>query len=152
MNTPSSRTESPRWTHWAIHVHDLDATVAFYRDYCALRVSHERIAGDDNHRVVWMSEPGREKDWVIVLIPNGPKRTRLENDYSHVGFAVASRAEVDRIAERAREEGLLLWEPRQESFPVGYYCGVRAPDGTCVEFSFGQPLGPGANPFGEEVE
>ncbi len=152
MSVPTKTAFSPRWTHWAIHTHDLDATVSFYREYCGLQISHERIAGDDNHRVVWMAEPGREKDWVVVLIPNGPKRNRLDNDYSHVGFAVSSREEVNRIAERARTEGLLLWEPRQESFPVGYYCGVRSPDGTCVEFSYGQPLGPGADPFEEETE
>ncbi|MCZ6873564.1 MAG: VOC family protein, partial [bacterium] len=27
----------------------------------------------------------------------------------------------------------------------GYYCGVRDPDGNMVEFSYGQPLGPGAS-------
>ena len=39
---------------------------------------------------------------------------------------------------------VLLWAPRQEAFPVGYYCGLVDPDGQYVEFSFGQPLGPGA--------
>ena len=86
-----------------------------------------------------------------MLIPNGPKRRPLKNDYSHVGFAVASKDAVDRLADRARDEGRLLWEPVQESYPVGYYCGVVAPDGTCVEFSYGQPLGPGAQPIGEET-
>jgi hypothetical protein len=51
---------------------------------------------------------------------------------------------VDDIAALARDQGLLVWEPRQEPYPVGYYCGIRDPDGNFVEFSFGQPLGPGA--------
>ncbi len=51
---------------------------------------------------------------------------------------------VDAIAERARAAGILEWEPRQEPYPVGYYCGLRDPDGNFVEFSYGQPLGPGA--------
>jgi len=151
MPTSSPPPHFPRWTHWAVHTPALDESIAFYREYCGLRISHERIAGDDKHRVVWMSEPGREADWVLVLIPNGPERARLDKDYSHVGFAVASKADVDRLASRARAEGLLLWEPVQESYPVGYYCGVQAPDGTCVEFSYGQPLGPGAQPMGEET-
>ena len=48
------------------------------------------------------------------------------------------------LAEPGREAGCLMWEPRDDAYPVGYYCGVRDPDGTCVEFSYGQPLGPGA--------
>jgi hypothetical protein len=49
------------------------------------------------------------------------------------------------MAEKARVAGYLVWEPRQEPYPVGYYCGVRDPDGNMVEFSYGQPLGPGAH-------
>jgi predicted lactoylglutathione lyase len=61
-----------------------------------------------------------------------------------LGFACGSTEEVDAIAEKARGRGLLLWPPRREPFPVGYYCGVVDPDGNAVEFSYGQPLGPGA--------
>ena len=55
-----------------------------------------------------------------------------------------SREAVDAVAKRAEQEGCLVWPPRQEPYPVGYYCGVRDPDGKMVEFSYGQPLGPGA--------
>ena len=48
---------------------------------------------------------------------------------------------VNAIAERAREEGILAWEPKEEPYPVGYYCAVNDPDGNFVEFSYGQPLG-----------
>jgi len=40
-----------------------------------------------------------------------------------------------------------VWPPRDEPFPVGYYCGLRDPNGNYVEFSYGQPLGPGAEAF-----
>jgi predicted lactoylglutathione lyase len=79
-----------------------------------------------------------------VILPGGPGRNQADNDFSHLGFALDSRAEVDAIARRAREAGILAWEPRQEPFPVGYYCGLVDPDGSFVEFSYGQPLGPGA--------
>ena len=46
--------------------------------------------------------------------------------------------------ERGPEEGCLVWAARDEPYPVGYYCGLRDPDGNFVEFSYGQPLGPGA--------
>jgi catechol 2,3-dioxygenase-like lactoylglutathione lyase family enzyme len=133
----------PALTHIALHVRDLDACVAFYRAFCAMALVHER--SDDGRRVVWLAEPGREREFIIVLIPGGPGRDQNEHDYSHLGFALGSRAAVDALAARAAEAGCLIWPPRQEPYPVGYYCGVRDPDGNFVEFSYGQPLGPGAD-------
>ncbi len=133
----------PAFTHIALHVRDLAACVAFYRRFCGLAVVHER--GGEGDRVVWLAEPGREKELIFVLIGGGPGREQAANDFSHLGFALASREEVDAVAGRAREAGCLAWEPRQEPYPVGYYCGLRDPDGNFVEFSYGQPLGPGAS-------
>ncbi len=132
----------PAFTHIALHVRDLDACIAFYGEFCGMRVVHER--SDRGHRVVWIAEPGREEEFIIVMIPGGPGRQQSEQDYSHFGFALESRAAVDAMAERAAAAGCLVWAPREEPFPVGYYCGVRDPDGNFVEFSYGQPLGPGA--------
>jgi hypothetical protein len=91
-----------------------------------------------------MAEPGREHEFVFVLLPGGPGRQQSERDFSHLGFALESREAVDEIADRGRQAGCLIWEPRQEPYPVGYYCGLSDPDGNFVEFSYGQPLGPGA--------
>ncbi|MEE8273515.1 MAG: VOC family protein [Alphaproteobacteria bacterium] len=132
----------PAFTHLALHVHDLEACIAFYRNFCGLSQCHERGEGGD--RVVWLAEPGRESEFIFVLLGGGPGRDQAANDYSHMGFALASRAEVDAVAERARKAGCLAWPSREEPYPVGYYCGVRDPDGNFVEFSYGQPLGPGA--------
>jgi catechol 2,3-dioxygenase-like lactoylglutathione lyase family enzyme len=129
-------------THIALHVRDLDACAAFYRDFCGMQTVHER--GSAGQRVVWLAEPGKEREFIIVLVPGGPGRRQAENDYGHLGFALETRADVDAIAARAAAAGCLVWPPRDEPYPVGYYCGVRDPDGNFVEFSFGQPLGPGA--------
>ena len=129
------------FTHLALHVRELDACVDFYRDYAGMILTHDRVS--DGKRIVWLAEPGRETEFIVVLIPGGPGRNQASTDFSHLGFAVASREAVDAVAERARCEGLLEWEPREEPYPVGYYCGLRDPDGNFVEFSFGQPLGPG---------
>jgi catechol 2,3-dioxygenase-like lactoylglutathione lyase family enzyme len=139
-------TRTPRLTHIALHVRDLAACVAFYQNYCGLRVSHEREVG----AVAWLAEPGRETDFVMVIIGDGPGRDQADGDYSHLGFALDSRAAVDAVAARADAAGCLVWPARQEPYPVGYYCGVRDPDGNMVEFSYGQPLGPGAH-VGAEV-
>ena len=132
----------PRMTHLALHVRDLEATAAFYRTYCAMEPVHERE--DQGTRVLWLAEPGRDEDFILVLMPGGPGRDQIETDYSHLGFALESKAAVDAVAEKAAAAGCLVWAPRQEPYPVGYYCGLRDPDGNFVEFSYGQPLGPGA--------
>ncbi|HCS26372.1 MAG TPA: VOC family protein [Spongiibacteraceae bacterium] len=133
---------SAQLTHIALHVGDLGASMAFYREYCGLQVCHQRR--DEHKTIVWMAEPGRETEFILVLIPGGPGRPQAENDFSHQGYALASKQAVDDIARRAADSGCLLWPPRQEAYPVGYYCGLRDPDGNAVEFSYGQPLGPGA--------
>ena len=133
---------APVLTHVALHVRDLEACIAFYHEYCGMQVVHERV--DAGRRVVWLAEPGREQHFIFVMVPGGAGKMQAANDYSHFGFALESRAAVDAVAEKARAAGYLVWEPRQEPYPVGYYCGVRDPDGHMVEFSYGQPLGPGA--------
>ena len=129
----------PSLTHLALHVKDLDACIKFYQSYCEMQVIHQRTSHDQ--QVVWLAEEGREKDFILVVFPGGPGRDQSEKDFSHLGCALGSRKSVNAIAERAREEGILAWEPKEEPYPVGYYCAVNDPDGNFVEFSFGQPLG-----------
>jgi len=132
----------PVLTHIAFHVRDLEACIAFYEEFCHMKVIHERAGKGE--RIVWLAEPGKEREFIFVLMPGGPGRNQVDTDYGHLGFALDSRAAVDAVAARAKQAGCLVWEPREEPYPVGYYCGLRDPDGNFVEFSYGQPLGPGA--------
>ena len=67
-------------------------------------------------------------------MPQHPK------DYSHLGFALSTKAEVDAIAKQAEVEGVLGAKARAIS--CGLLLWVSDPDGQYVEFSFS--LGPGA--------
>ena len=138
-------TVTPRITHIALHVSDIDACIEFYSGFCGMAVVHQRIAGAQ--RIVWMAEPERERDFIFVMMEGGENLSLPDNDYRHFGFAMDSREAVDNIADEARIKGCLVWPPREEAFPVGYYCGLRDPNGNYVEFSYGQPLGPGAFNF-----
>jgi len=122
----------------------MDACVEFYEHFCGMSVVQRRESSRGDSAVVWMAEPGRESDFVLVLIPGGSGQPQPADDYGHIGFAVGSREEVDALAEAGTTRGCLVWTPRQEAFPVGYYCALSDPDGNTVEFSYGQPLGPGA--------
>ena len=88
---------TPTLTHLALHVRDLEACVAFYRDFCGMSCVHER-ADAAGGRVVWLAEPGRETEFILVVLAGGPGRDQGERAYSHFGFALESRAAVDAIA------------------------------------------------------
>jgi catechol 2,3-dioxygenase-like lactoylglutathione lyase family enzyme len=127
-------------THIALHVRDIDASVAFYAEFCGMRVVHERT--DHGVRVIWVAEQGNEKRFVIVLIEGGNAAPQAEHDVTHFGFALDSFEAVNEIARRGADR--LIWPPTDLPYPVGHFCALRDPDGHVVEFSYGQPLGPGA--------
>jgi lactoylglutathione lyase len=130
----------PAFTHCALHVRDLDPSLAFYRSYCGLEVVKEH--GEGAGRTVWLASPGEAENFVLVLLGGGAARKQDQDDMTHYGFAVASREEIDAIAARGRKEGCLHWEPRDYAPPTGYLCAVKDPTGYIIEFSYGQPLGP----------
>ena len=127
-------------THIALHVHDIAASVAFYEEFCNMHVVHERI--DHGGRVAWIAERGKETSFVIVLIEGGSPAPQGEHDFSHFGFALESFEAVNEIARRGAAH--LAWPPTDLPYPVGHFCALHDPDGHVVEFSYGQPLGPGA--------
>jgi catechol 2,3-dioxygenase-like lactoylglutathione lyase family enzyme len=133
----------PSLTHLALQVKDLDACVSFYREFCGLHVVHSRESSRTDDKVVWLAESGRETELVLVLIPGGTGRVQAPDDYSHLGFALGSVEAVSRVAEKGAQAGCLVWPVTEEPYPVGTYCGLSDPDGNTVEFSYGQPLGPG---------
>jgi len=134
----------PSLTHIALHVADLEACAAFYREVCGLGEVHSRGGEELGERIVWLAEPGAEARFVLVLLPGGPGERARSGDYSHLGFAVATREQVDAMAAIGRARGCLALDRVDKPYPAGSFCILRDPDGTAVEFSYGQPLGPGA--------
>jgi catechol 2,3-dioxygenase-like lactoylglutathione lyase family enzyme len=130
----------PAFTHCALHVSDLDTSIAFYRSYCGMEIVKEH--GEGAGRVAWLATPGEEANFVLVLLGGGPMHEQEKDDMTHYGFGVATREDIDAIAERAGQDGCLHWEPRDYAPPTGYLCAVEDPTGYIIEFSYGQPLGP----------
>jgi lactoylglutathione lyase len=125
-----------RWTHITINVSNLDRSVAFYTSLCGLTIVRDRrLEGRHN---VWLGPPipaGEDPTFVLVMVQDEVK-ARLD----HFGFQCDSRAEVDRIAELARQQNSLVESPVEVGGVVGYFTMVSDPDGHLVEFTFGQPL------------
>jgi catechol 2,3-dioxygenase-like lactoylglutathione lyase family enzyme len=130
----------PRLTHVALAVRDLERTIAFYRRHVHLHVVHQRV--DGGMHVAWLADREKDADFVLVLLEMADGVDRGPRTLQHLGFAVASRDEVDQAAAAARAEGRLALEPADGGPIVGYFCLVEDPDGNHVEFSFGQPINP----------
>ena len=127
------------FTHIALHVEDIESCILFYKRFCNLNLIHDRLSGSS--RVVWLSEEGKEKEFILVVMSGGKIQSVPDSNYSHLGFAVSTKEEVFKIADEAEKEGILFWKVSEEPYPVGTYCGVLDPNGNVIEFSFGQPLG-----------
>lgn len=124
-------------THVAFLVKDLEKSIAFYAKYAAMQVVHRRGSGAS--QVAWISDHTRP--FVIVLVQSqAASRESPLGPFGHLGVAVASREDVDRMADEARREGILTREPTDSGPPVGYWAFIADPDGNTLELSFGQEV------------
>ena len=125
-----------RWTHITINVSDINRSVDFYTSLCGLSIVRDRRP--EGRHNVWLGVPakaGEDPVFVLVIVQDEVK-ARLD----HFGFQCDSRAEVERIAELARQQDILVEPLTDIGGVVGYFTMIRDPDGHLVEFTFGQPL------------
>jgi lactoylglutathione lyase len=125
-----------RWTHITINVSDINRSVDFYSSLCGLSIVRDRRP--EGRHNVWLGprpRAGEDPTFVLVIVQDEVK-ARLD----HFGFQCESRAEIDRIAEFARQQNILVEPPTDVGGVVGSFTMVRDPDGHLVEFTFGQPL------------
>lgn len=141
---PRTGPASARWTHLALRVRDVDATIAFYESYTPLRLLERREDADGYG--AWLGQPDQvEHPFVLVAAQffaghdpwEGTPLAAL-TPFNHIGIELPSAVDVDAIAARARDAEVLTMEPTQMPDPIGYICMVADPDGNLIEFSFGQ--------------
>ncbi|WP_218570267.1 VOC family protein [Pseudomonas mangiferae] len=125
-------------THVALVVRDVEASIAFYTRFAGMRVIHQREAQGDIEEVVWMTDFTRP--FALVLIASTKLHDTPVGPFGHLGVACASRAEVDRAADAARELGILRSPPKDSGPPTGYWTYLADPDGNTLELSHGQEI------------
>jgi catechol 2,3-dioxygenase-like lactoylglutathione lyase family enzyme len=135
-------------THIALRVADMERSIAFYSDWCDMKLVHERPPEKDgDSHVAWLSSPDYEGKFVLVLMDGRQKAKQPTAEYSeaerieHLGFGVERLSEVFAKASRGKEDGNLHWDVMELGYPVGTLCAVTDPDGNIIEFSHGQPIG-----------
>lgn len=138
------RPSEPRWTHIALRVGDIDASIQWYRAYTPLELLDRRE--DDLGFGAWLGQPDSpDKPFVLVLAqflpdtdPYGDFPKEVLAPFAHFGVELPAHADIDAIAARGAEAGCLALEPREMPDPIGYVCMLRDPDGNMVEFSYDQ--------------
>lgn len=158
MTQTQSQTAAPNTvlTHIALPVRNLEAQLAFYAKHTRMKVVSTRTDEVSGLRTAWLANecdirPDGGARFVIVLIEGSLPRDvvgdAIKEEYtfltsiSHLGISLDSRADVDRIADIARQEGTLVLGPMYRNAVVGYICLVKDPDGNNIEFSVEQDLG-----------
>ncbi|MEM1019679.1 MAG: VOC family protein [Pseudomonadota bacterium] len=133
-----------RWTHMALHVKDLDASIEWYETYTHLRLFERNE--DVNGWGAWMIDPEQpDPPFLLVMAqfregkdPFAPSEHGIMGPFAHFGIEMTSQEEVDAIAEKAKQGGHLALGPMMMPAPVGYICFLKDPDGNRVEFSYNQ--------------
>lgn len=145
VNEPA-RPVTARWTHIALLVNDIDASIAWYIKHTPLELLDHRE--DENGWGAWL---GQKSDpatpFFLVLAQFLPEANPWPNSvktvmgpFAHIGIELTSREEVDAQAALAKEGGYLSFGPTKLPDPIGYVCFVNDPDGNTVEFSYDQGI------------
>ncbi|HEX3919926.1 MAG TPA: VOC family protein [Caulobacteraceae bacterium] len=132
------------WTHIALCVKDIDATIAWYQRFTHLSLLSQ--GEDKDGKNAWLGDKSQvDSPFVLVLSqfyeghdPFAPAPHLPMGPFAHIGIELPSREAVDEVAGRAKAEGCLGLGPIQLPKQIGYVCFIKDPDGNTVEFSYDQ--------------
>jgi catechol 2,3-dioxygenase-like lactoylglutathione lyase family enzyme len=125
-------------THIALPVSDVDRSIDFYSTYAGMQIVHRRLDAETGVAVVWLCD--RTRPFVIVLIQTASVHAIL-SPLAHLGVGCQSREYMDDLCAQAKQEGILIQEPKDSGYPIGYWAFLRDPDGHTLELSYGQEIG-----------
>lgn len=125
-------------THIALPVSNLEQSIQFYAAYANMQVAHRRIDAETGVAVAWLTDHTRP--FAIVLIQTDSVHPVL-SPLAHLGVGCKSREVVDLLCDKARQAGVLVEEPKDSGYPVGYRAFLRDPDGHTLELTYGQEIG-----------
>jgi lactoylglutathione lyase len=145
MGSEASHSVGPRrstWTHIALHVKDIDATIAWYERFTHLTLLAR--GEDKDGKNAWLGDASQPDSPFVLVVgqfyeghdPFAPAPHPPLGPFAHIGIELPSQAAVDDVAERGRTEGCLAFGPMQMPKQIGYICFLKDPDGNTVEFSY----------------
>ncbi|BAN04544.1 VOC family protein [Ilumatobacter coccineus] len=134
----------PRWTHIALRVRDMDASIAWYEKFTPLELIDRRE--DEAGYGCWLGMPGETNNpFILVMAQFFPDKDPFADSpiatlspFAHLGMELPNREAIDATAELAKEHDCLGMPPTMMPPPIGYITMLRDPDGNMVEFSWDQ--------------
>ncbi len=134
----------PRWTHIALRVVDIDATIAWYTEFTPLTLIDRRE--DETGYGAWLGMPEKTNNpFILVLAQFFPDSDPFANaplatlaPFAHLGMELPSKEAVEEMAKRGEAAGCLGMPPTMMPPPIGYITMLKDPDGNTVEFSWDQ--------------
>ena len=146
MATQSEHPVGPKratWTHIALHVKDVDATIAWYERFTHLTLLDRDE--DEDGKSAWIGDAKGASPFVLVAgqfyeghDPFAPMDHHPMGPFAHIGIELSSKQAVDDVAALAKAQGCLAFGPMQMPKRIGYICFAKDPDGNTVEFSYDQ--------------
>ena len=135
---------APRWTHVALRVTDIDATIDWYTAHTPLKLLDRRE--EPTGYGAWLGhDDSPDKPFILVLAQFLPEHDPFKDSpiatlapFAHLGVELTSREELDRAAAAASEAGCLAMPPTDMPPPIGYICMLSDPDGNMIELSYDQ--------------
>ncbi len=142
--TYSLHPSEPRWTHMALRVGDMDASIAWYEEFTPL-VLIDRRQDDDGHGG-WLGMPGKTNNpFILVLAQFFPDKDPFSSapratlaPFAHLGMEMPNKSDIDDIAEKGKAAGCMTMPPTKMPAPIGYITMLTDPDGNTIEFSWDQ--------------
>jgi lactoylglutathione lyase len=133
-----------RWTHIALRVNDIDATIDWYSEFTPMELLDRRE--DDDGYGAWLGMPDAvEQPFILVVAQFFEHRDPFKDaphatlaPFAHIGIEMPTRDDIDQIAVKGSAADCLGMPPTQMPAPIGYICMLRDPDGNMVEYSWDQ--------------
>ena len=147
MTSPSNHAVGPKrstWTHIALAVKDVEASIAWYQTYTHLRLLAQ--GEDQAGKNAWLGDPDQADSPFILVLgqfyeghdPFAPAAHHPMGPFAHIGVELPSKEAVDEAAAKAKAGGCLALGPLQMPKQIGYICFLKDPDGNTIEYSFDQ--------------
>ena len=132
------------WTHIALAVKDVEASVTWYERFTHLSVlaRHE----DDDGKNAWLGDSSNAASPFVLVIgqfyeghdPFAPAPHPPLGPFARIGIELPTKEAVDAVAAKAKDAGCLAFGPLQMPKEIGYICFLKDPDGNTIEFSYDQ--------------
>ena len=133
-----------RWTHVALRVKDINATIEWYTANTPLSLITQRE--DEMGYAAWLGHKDNpDSPFLLVLSQFFPDKDPFADapntvlgPFAHFGIELPSLEALKEAAEQMQATGSLVMPVQEMPPPIGWIFMAKDPDGNTLEFSFDQ--------------